>query len=141
MPVGTVIIWPSAINPSDGNVWLECNGQSTSSYPLLAAIVGSNVPNYRGYFLRGYGGNSAAINIEQGDAIRNIKDTLSAFGVGFYSSSSGLFTGSGTPIHFGCTWFYNVGNGSVTFDASKVVPTASENRPLNKAVRYLIRAQ
>ena len=34
--------------------WLECNGQSTSAYPELAAVVGSNVPDLRGQFVRGW---------------------------------------------------------------------------------------
>ena len=29
---------------------------------------------------------------------------------------------------------------SSAFDASRVIPTANENRPVNKAARYLIRA-
>ena len=33
------------------------------------------------------------------------------------------------------------GYGSMDFDASLVVPTAEENRPVNMAVRYLIRAR
>ena len=28
-----------------------------------------------------------------------------------------------------------------SFDASRVVPTAEENRPINKAVRYFIKAK
>lgn len=51
MPVGT-IIWFAAITPPDG--FIECNGQSTSSYPKLAEIVGSNVPDLRGQFVRGW---------------------------------------------------------------------------------------
>lgn len=47
-----MIAWYSATTPPAG--WLECNGQSTSSYPELAAIVGSNVPDFRGEFIRGW---------------------------------------------------------------------------------------
>lgn len=31
--------------------------------------------------------------------------------------------------------------GKFSFDASRVVPTAEENRPVNKAVRYFIKAK
>lgn len=61
IPVGTVITWPSNSWPSDRDNWLECNGQSISSavYPELVAVVGGNVPNYQGVFLRGYGGQTS----------------------------------------------------------------------------------
>lgn len=40
-------------------------------YPELRVIAGPNVPNYQGLFLRGQGGNSAAMGVQQGDATRN----------------------------------------------------------------------
>lgn len=46
------IIWFAASVPPKG--YIECNGQSTSSYPKLAAIVGSKVPDLRGVFIRGW---------------------------------------------------------------------------------------
>ena len=50
VPVGTVVSWPVASNPADPANWLECNGQSVSPtvYPELYALVGGNVPDYRG---------------------------------------------------------------------------------------------
>ena len=59
VPIGTVIIWASSGTPIDNGTWLECNGQSCSSYPALAAVLGkSTVPDYRGMFLRGHGSQS-----------------------------------------------------------------------------------
>ena len=54
-------------NPSDN--YLECNGQRVdkSKYPKLYALM-HNVPDYRGVFLRGLGGNSATLGVLQGDA-------------------------------------------------------------------------
>ena len=90
IPVGTVITWPSNSWPSDRDNWLECNGQSISSavYPELVALIGWNVPNYQGVFLRGYGGQtsyhygavghwSAGLGELQGDGIREIWGELS----------------------------------------------------------------
>lgn len=46
------MIWFASNTPPTG--FIECNGQSTSSYPKLAEIVGSNVPDLRGQFIRGW---------------------------------------------------------------------------------------
>lgn len=147
VPVGFILPWPVGQNPADfqntdGSYnWLECNGQSFNAtvYPELSALVGPAVPDLRGLFLRGQGGNSAALGIQQGDAIRNITGTFGGHAIGwkggwgsgpFYSWNSGD-RGSG-------------GNGQGTswgFDASRIVPTADENRPVNMAVRYLMRAR
>ena len=40
-------------------------------YPELVALIGSRVPDYRGLFLRGVGGNSAALGILQEDEIKS----------------------------------------------------------------------
>lgn len=130
-----MIIWPIATIPATG-VWLECNGQSATAYPLLTAIIGPTVPDYRGYFLRGYGGNSDAIGIAQGDAIRNITGYTGASLPNSPGCMTGAFARAGTG---GVGWYADVAGGT-SFDASRVVPTANENRPVNKAVRYLIRA-
>ena len=51
-PVGSIIMYGSASAPTG---WLLCNGQSTASYPALAAVVGSNVPDLRGRVPMGVG--------------------------------------------------------------------------------------
>lgn len=45
-------MWYSRSTPPEG--WLVCNGQSTVAYPELAAVVGPNVPDLRGEFIRGW---------------------------------------------------------------------------------------
>lgn len=139
VPVGTIIAWPVATNPDDMDNWLECNGQSVnpSVYPELSAVIGLQVPDLRGLFLRGMGGNSANLGVRQEDAIRNI---------------SGSFTGghvswpvTGAFRRTGVAYLFRHGGDQHTsrfeFDASLQVPTAEENRPVNMAVRYLIRAR
>lgn len=102
--------------------------------------MGARVPDYRGYFLRGHGGNSAELGIAQGDAIRNITGTAQrivgdttigtdALVYKKLSNNARLTVGSA-----------NYGLFELSLDISRIVPTANENRPINKSVRYMIRA-
>jgi hypothetical protein len=135
--------------------WLECNGQSISStvYPELFALVGGNVPDYRGLFLRGLGGKSGPLQQKQEEGVyiapgtatqtihgvRNDRLMLgNAAGASyelFDSGSTALFTG--TWDEWGNHPF--PGNNSATFNTS-ITSSATETRPANMAVRYLIRA-
>ena len=88
--------------------------------------------------MRGVGGNSAALGVTQGDAIRDISGAF----IGYGGTSWGTFQPAGVvariiPNTTGAwatlEW--------LTFYAHRVVPTAPENRPLNQAVRYLMKAK
>ena len=152
IPVGTIIAWPVAENPadwqnSDGSYnWLECNGQSISKtvYPELFALVGGQVPDLRGLFLRGHGGNSAGLGEQQGHAMRDISASGSiSVGFGGYLSGSGIFkpVGSHKVTVIRGTWDNNWSSTNYGLDLSAGgVPVANEVRPDNQAVRYLIRA-
>jgi len=152
IPVGTIISWPVAQNPadwqnSDGSYnWLECNGQSISKtvYPELFALIGGQVPDLRGLFLRGHGGNSAALGEQQGHAMRDISASGSiSVGFGGYLSGSGIFkpVGSHKVTVIRGTWDNNWSSTNYGLDLSAGgVPVANEVRPDNQAVRYLIRA-
>ncbi|WP_350238882.1 tail fiber protein [Pectobacterium colocasium] len=142
---GIPLPFPGSVAPAG---WLKCNGQSFDKtlYPVLASRYPSGVlPDLRGEFLRGWDDGrgvdaSRALLSAQGDAIRNIigtigqlndrvntTETTGVFDVNRYTgSSAGLTGGQGGRI--------------VTFDASKVVPTANENRPRNIAFNYIVRA-
>lgn len=139
LEVGIVVAWTLSSNPSDS--YLECNGQAVNStkYPKLYALM-HNTPDYRGVFLRGLGGNSASLGVTQGDAIRNITGNFNATDNNSWNiNANGVFygqtIGSGDQGNEGGEYkkYY--------FDASRVVPVAEENRPINKAVRYFIRAK
>ncbi|MBQ4761339.1 hypothetical protein D5073_01800 [Pectobacterium versatile] len=143
--VGMPLPFPGAVAPAG---WIKCNGQSfdKSRYPILASLYPSGfLPDLRGEFVRGWDdGRGAdagrALMSAQGDAIRNIvgtigqlndrvneQETTGVFDANKYTgSNSGLTGGRGGRI--------------VTFDASKVVPTANENRPRNIAFNYIVRA-
>ncbi len=156
IPVGTVITWPSNSWPSDRDNWLECNGQSISSavYPELVGVVGGNVPNYQGVFLRGYGGQtsyhygavghwSAGLGELQGDGIREIWGELSYLP----RSRDGEVGQSGSLAFWNegrNQWMNDAGkapSGAMNFYASRSTPVVGEVRPVNRAVRYLIRAR
>lgn len=51
-PVGMIVAYANATIPTG---WLECNGQSIpNQYTELKALVGNNVPDLRGEFIRGW---------------------------------------------------------------------------------------
>lgn len=124
-------------------------------YPELATLVGARVPDYRGIFLRGQGSqtstrygtvthSSAGLGQLQGDAMREIEgEAIMAGGTG-----NGLYSGvlNSVPYDTEIAWLTSSGKTQVQFRqlqfvASKALPVANENRPVNRAVRYLIRAR
>lgn len=144
-PIGTIIMWASETNPQDGGVWLDCNGQDCTAYPKLVAIVGNNVPDLQGLFPRCIGSQtvagttySASLGDKQGDAIRNITGATGACGYGDGPTADGAFYIYERGIGIGST---DSDDGWSYFDASRVVPTAYENRPAYVGLRFLIKAQ
>ena len=144
LPVGVPVPWPSATPPTG---WLKCNGSSfnLTSYPALAAVFPSGVlPDLRGEFIRGWDDgrgvdSGRTILSAQGDAIRNITGQMNDVRFNSQASASGTFT---TRIRGNTSADSNNGGTArdVNFDASNVVPTASENRPRNIAFNYIVRA-
>ncbi|CTS46134.1 phage tail fiber protein [Escherichia coli] len=154
LPVGVPVPWPSATPPTG---WLKCNGAAFSAeeYPELAKAYPTNkLPDLRGEFIRGWDdgrGIDAGREIlsAQGDAIRNITGT---FGNGqteanaaiSFNTASGVFVSQSALRNTigNTTIIPNTPNNPhlVNFDASRVVPTASENRPRSIAFNYIVRA-
>lgn len=62
-PAGVIMAWPLSTPPSG---WLECNGQAATT-PALQAVVGVNVPDLRGQFIRGW---DHGLGIDPARAIR-----------------------------------------------------------------------
>ena len=112
------------------------------AYPELFTVVGGQVPDMRGLFLRGHGGNSAALGVQQGDAIRQLTGITGAVqGSALENYSGAFYVATHAPESIGYGGVYSRHHVTIGFDASRVVPTANENRPVNQAVRYLIRAR
>jgi len=142
LEVGIVVAWTLPSNPSDS--YLECNGQSIDStkYPKLYALM-HNTPDYRGVFLRGLGGNSDALGELQGDATRNFSGTFYATNIG-HSETNGVFSMASTGItHENMEYKHQIMSYyRYNLDLSKAgIPIATEIRPINKAVRYFIKAK
>ncbi|UUE09833.1 phage tail protein [Dickeya zeae] len=142
---GIPLPWPQASVPSG---WLKCNGQAFDKnlYPRLAQVYPSGVlPDLRGEFIRGWDdgrgvdSNRSLLSL-QGDAIRNITGFVSGAFVGFDGFQGAFFdTGSRFANTAASTGRANL-NDDFAFDASRVVPTANENRPRNIAFNYIVRA-
>jgi hypothetical protein len=56
VPAGCIMMWPGPANTVPAG-WLLCNGQSTTGYPALAAVVGANVPDMQSRYPMGAGTN------------------------------------------------------------------------------------
>lgn len=138
--------------------WILCNGQQVSrtTYGDLFAIIGTrfgngnssttfNVPDYRGKFLRGLGGDSSAdFQTVQNEGLPNIVGQIQAQD-GYLRSpnASGAFrtilaNGSARSGDGGQSAAYS------TFDASRsnsIYGSSNHVTPINMAVNYFIKAK
>lgn len=149
--IGIPIPYPLSTVPEG---CLSMNGQrfDKSRYPKLALKYPSGtLPDMRGEFIRGLD-NGRGVDAgrgllsNQGDAIRNITGEFSDFMYQDEESLSGTLTATGAIYRD-----LNIRDISATaaaskilpqgdkikFDASRVVPTANENRPRNIAYNYI----
>ncbi len=155
-PTGTIIAW-AGLTPPAG--YLECAGQilKRDIYKDLFKAIGTvwgttgednfQLPDFTSAarFLRSRG-DGLEVGEVQGDAIRNITGKFDASLVTYYAGNQGIKLGKGAVES---TYSTSVraqigGNGGyladTQFDASKVVPTADENRPKSAVVMYCIKA-
>lgn len=145
----------SVKSANHGN-WFLCNGQAVSraTYADLFAIIGTNfgagdgvttfnLPDYRGKFLRGLGGDSEAdIYTTQAEGLPNITGSSTWQGVSPNGSASGAFsktvaTGGesygGEGVRRITTFSFNAHNSNSLYGASSHVT------PINQAINYFIR--
>uniref|UniRef100_UPI001FCE5DFD phage tail protein n=1 Tax=Escherichia coli TaxID=562 RepID=UPI001FCE5DFD len=151
LPVGVPVPWPLATPPTG---WLKCNGApfAAENYPKLALVYpGLVLPDLRGEFIRGWDDGRGVdtgrgILSAQGDAIRNITGSFNGYGSGVnsapFTKGNGAFYGGESNKNI-----INAGDGAANertdtmfFDASRIVPTAPENRPRNIAFNFIVRA-
>lgn len=145
VPLGTAITWPYSGMPQDANNWRECNGQSLNGTRLCTELGQCTAPDYRGMFLRGYGGKSGSLGQIQDSQMGSHKHKMgrwvnrASYYLVWPYNQAGVFWPT-TVQHYGA-----FGNEShypehETFTDDESIPTNSfENRPKNIAVRYLIK--
>ena len=161
MPSGAVMYFAMQAAPTG---WLKADGSAVSrtQYPALFAAIGTtfgvgdgrttfNLPDLRGEFVRGWDGGrnidpERAFGSAQGDAIRNITgsiDTGSNSGHQLFdeATATGALAISRRQWK---AWTSDTQDGrnnpaAFDFDASRVVPTAAENRPRNIALLACIK--
>lgn len=146
--IGTIEMWETENLPQNRIPRMAVPLNASKFWRLAEVhanyVSGGNIilpDDVRGQFPR-FKGSSAGvgagrvINTLQGDAIRNITgvgDVLTPAAVRSPDNSC-LFTAAGETGALGhhTTWA-SFGGAGVFFDASRVVPTAAENRPVNTA--------
>jgi len=137
-PTGHITLWGTSTLPSG---YIECNGQSTSSYPALAALYGSNVPDLRGEFVRGFDNGRGidagrTLGSTQGDSLGSHNHVMHGSGTfsGYYLGNSGLthnYSGGGGHA-FGART-------SVDTDVKTGSTGDTETRPRNISLMYIIK--
>lgn len=150
-PVGSLRFGP--VNSMDG--FLLCNGAaySRTEYADLYAVISTNfgagdgsttfnVPDYRGCFLRGLGGNSAAdMFTKQPTALPNIKGTFA--GQRSVASSGALSTVSSPYLGSAENWVTRDWDCSINLNAANYSSIyqddITEARPVNFAVNFFIK--
>ena len=164
-PAGVIVPFAGEVENIPSG-WMLCDGSqiSRTQYANLYDAIGVcwgtgngsitfNLPDLRGMFLRGvsgdsgndadansrivlnnYGGNTGnQVGSYQGDAIRNITGVAgSTINTGY----NGAFYANGGNYSSGHDYYSAQ---YAAFDASRVVPVGSDNRPKNVYVNYIIK--
>lgn len=153
MPIGSIVM--NVASSLSG--FLLCNGQAVSrtDYADLFKIIGTNfgagngsttfnVPDYRGKFLRGLGGNSASnIYTTQAEGLPNIKGDFLPMRYNSNSTANGAFFNTSATTMGKNDDSHNQANNGIGFDASRsssIYGASSHVTPINQAINYFIKA-
>ena len=150
--------WYAGPEPPEGYLYCDGSEIGRKTYKELFEAIGTlygagdgaetfNLPDARGIFFRGDGGeNNAALGVRQGDAIRNLTGQIERLAQGGSPGGSANFvngvfkyiSNNFTPLGGSVDGTEGTYRGT-EFNASYQVPTASENRPVNMALKPCIR--
>ena len=161
IPSGTVLYFAGQSAPAG---WLKANGAAVSrtAYAALFAAIGTtygagdgrstfNLPDLRGEFIRGWDDGRGVDTVRvfgsaQGDAIRNITGQFVSddYNRSLVNEILGVFTMTkrNSSLSYDAASTVTTGGeylNAIKFDASRVVPTAAENRPRNIALLACIK--
>lgn len=152
-PSGSVSAFAGQSAPSG---YLLCNGQAVSrtAYAALFAAIGTtygagdgtttfNVPDLRGEFVRGLDAGRGVdagrvLGAAQLDAIQQMTKSALAPVTGGWAAANGAFARDGQAVAHICASTCGI-ESTVTFDMGRVARTASETRPRNVAMNYIIK--
>lgn len=153
--IGQLIAWPLAKMPNE--IWLDMGmefipymGQSFDGarFPHLAQLHPSlKLPaDMRGYVPRGWDNSRGVdpgrfIMTAQEDAIRNITGNIGASAYQVTGAGSGAFISGPGRVSNDADKYNATTISGFSFDASRVVPTAAENRMRNVAWNMIVRAK
>ncbi|XWO13512.1 Phage tail fiber protein [Candidatus Hepatincola sp. Pdp] len=125
--------------------YVLCNGQAINpdSYSDLAAIYGTNVPNFKDGTVRNLiKGNSRALGSWEEDALQKITGWVDGIDIATWrmssSSSGSLYWGTDGTMITGAENAADQSTPRLHFDASKVARTADETRMKNIAVQFYV---
>lgn len=150
VPLGTVLIWPaSAAIPAD---YRECNGATLNKttysalYSVLQGTYGETtsdfkIPDYRGYFLRGWANGSS---VDPDRTSRSGGDTVGSTQSGEIQSHSHTYRGhmdSAGNLQEGGNFPFvgERGGSSETYSNNIYATGGNETRPVNRAVMFIIK--
>lgn len=147
----------ASVQTANHGNWLLCDGSAVSrtDYADLYALIGDNfgagdgsttfnLPDYRGKFLRGLGGDSAAnMYTTQAEGLPNITGTFFGEHRGETFEYTGAFykTDIGPKRGAGDSDSDNVQSGFDASRSSSIYGASSHVTPINQAVNYFIRAK
>lgn len=127
IPPGSIMAYGGTTAPSG---WLLCNGQSTNGHQELAAVVGANVPDLRGEFIRGWD-NGRGVDVGrmfgswQMDAFKSHSHT-------YYTTYNGPMLDN--PYNITATPRFGYIDAKLTSSTGD-----KETRPRNIALNYIIK--
>ncbi len=150
-PIGGIIPWPTDVAPAN---FLPCEGgyYSTTTYAALYAVLGTRygsgsgafrVPDYRGYFLRGWAHTSPVD--PDASSRTNRGDGTAGDNVGTEQGPANLAHTHTTSMYHsqlstgGASCLSPTGSGPYSYGSSS--SGGNESRPINKSVLWIIRYQ
>lgn len=150
----------TSLKSSNHDNWFLCNGQAVSrtAYAKLFELIGTNfgsgdgsttfnLPDYRGKFLRGLGGDSANSLYEvRNEGLPNITGSVSNISV--FSGDNPVVSGAISYQNQGrsdaTSGSFNKVYGSINFNANSannIYGASTHVTPINQAVNYFIKVK